>query len=156
MPNKQQEELELAVRDLVDRIVERGRLSVLEESGEIKVKDGGVEFAKIQYTQQILALAKTEATALADQIIGKDVEVPLEHPTIMDDELQPVESSLAVKNFQAKQRLALAHYQNPLPVPVMHYQEEKITARNFRVDRNKPTMELEGVTGREENSLYEE
>lgn len=46
------------VGDLVDRILERGRLSQLEAEGKLLVKDGGLSMRRTAFIEEILALDK--------------------------------------------------------------------------------------------------
>lgn len=115
MKSKQQEELEEAVNKLVEDILHRGRLNQREIMGEIAVRDGGINMAKANYIRKIMTLAENEAVLLADKLIGKDVEVRTVHNDIMDEESQPHLGDEAVKNFQIRQRITLAEYQNPQP-----------------------------------------
>ena len=151
-----QKEIDDALTEIVDRIMERGRLSQLEREGKIGVKDGGITLRRIQFVQELKQFAKTEATSLAEELIGEDRKVRVSFTDISDEE--PVEnpSDVAILAFQKSQREILAHYENPTRTPVMHYQDETVTARSGRVDPDKPTGELIGVTGRDQYSENEE
>lgn len=151
-----QKELDDALTEIVDRIIERGRLSQLEREGKIGVKDGGLSLRRIHFVEELKQFAKTEAIALAEQLIGPDRKIRKSFVDISDDE--PVEnpSDVAVHAFQGSQKEILEHYKNPRRTPVMHYQEETLTARSGWVDRNKPAMRLEGETGLDQLSENEE
>lgn len=152
MSTEENKQLEEAVTDLVLQILQRGRLNQQEVEGKLTVRDMGVNMAKIRFVQEIMTLAKTEAIALADQIIGKERSVEMRYLDINDEDPTPNQADLAVVEFQREQRLALATYQNPNPV--MHVEESPVTM--MRVNPNKPAMELVGVTGREQFSENEE
>lgn len=55
-----QKEYRELVGDLVDRILERGRLSQLEQEGKIGVKDGGISMRRTAFINEIIDLAKPE------------------------------------------------------------------------------------------------
>lgn len=60
--------------------------------------------------QELLALIRAEAINLADKLIGNDILLHSNHKP-NDGELNPVEK--AVFDYQVRQRIALAVYQNP-------------------------------------------
>jgi hypothetical protein len=151
-----QKELDEAVGEIVDRIMERGRLSQLERQGEIGVKDGGVSLRRIQFINELKQYAETEAVALATRIIGEDRKVRVSFTDISDEEPVANPADNAILAFQNSQKEILEHYQNPQPTPVTHYQEETLVARGGRVDRDKPAMRDEAQTGLEQLSENEE
>lgn len=62
-----------------------------------------------------MSIICSEAIELADRLIGKEIEVRTFYADPMDEEPTEHPGDVAVRDFQRKQRLMLAEYQNPDP-----------------------------------------
>ena len=151
-----QKERDDRLTEIVDRIIERGRLLALEQEGKIGVKDGGITLRRIQFVEELKQFTKDEASDLAESLIGEDRKVRVSFTDVSDEE--PVENpaDVAVFAYQKSQREILEHYQNPSRTPVTHYQEETLIARGGRVDRDKPALRDVEQTGLDQLSENEE
>ncbi len=75
---------------------------------------GAMDEVVREFTGVMSSLAKEEAVALADKIIGKQIKVLYEHKDINDEISYAEPGTYSVNIFQREQRFNLAKYQEGL------------------------------------------
>lgn len=97
------------VRELVLQILARGRLQQQELSGDVAVRDGGINMRVGFFTERMNQLIREHTIDIVNVIIGKDVEL---HPTtdVREGEQIPDYKGEAINQTKNQQRQLLELY----------------------------------------------